>query len=104
MKCSQMAKSQTLKKEFYIKRYYIKFFIPSLRHGHLTPFDWKFLKFSTLRVKDLRKNVPILQEEGSTLAPPTLLVIRVVLLHTERFVKSFNSPTVLSQKNWGNTS
>ena len=38
--------------------------------------------------------VPVLQEGGSPPAPPTQLVISLVLLHTERFVKSFNSPTV----------
>ena len=32
-------------------------------------------------------------------APPTPLVIRVVLLYTERFVQSFNSPTVHSFRN-----
>ena len=31
---------------------------------------------------DLTKNVPVLQEGGSTPATPTLLVISVVLLHT----------------------
>ena len=35
-----------------------------------------------------------LQEGEFNPASPTLLVIMVVLLHTERFVKSFNSPTV----------
>ena len=38
-------------------------------------------KSQTLKYLDLRKNVPILQEGGSTPVPPTLLVIRVVLLH-----------------------
>ena len=47
-----------------------------------SPFDWKFLQIGILRAKDLRKNVPILQEGGFTPAPSTLLVIRVVLLHT----------------------
>ena len=32
----------------------------------LAPFDWNFLWIGTLRAKDLRKNVPVLQEEGST--------------------------------------
>ena len=31
---------------------------------------------------------------GSTPAPPTPPAIRVVLLHTEQYVQSFNSPTV----------
>ena len=53
-----------------------------MRLCHLTPFDWKFLRIGTLRAKDLRKNVPILQKGGFTPAPLTLLAIRVVLLHT----------------------
>ena len=61
---------------------------------HFAPFDWKFLQIGTLRAKDLRKNVSILQEGGFTPAPPTPLVIRVVLPHTLRFVQSFNSATV----------
>ena len=56
--------------------------IKGLKFCHLTPFDWKFLQIGTLRGKDLRKNVSILQEGGLTPVPPTLLVIRVVLLHT----------------------
>ena len=40
------------------------------------------------------KMYPFFQEGGSTPATPTLLVIRVVLLHIERFVQSFNSSTV----------
>ena len=50
------------------------------------PFDWKFLLIGTLRAKDLRKNVFIFQVGGSTLAPPTPPVIRVVLLLTKAFV------------------
>ena len=42
-----------------------------------------------LRAKDPRKNVSVFQEGGSTPAPPTPPVIRVVLLHTESFVESF---------------
>ena len=38
------------------------------------------------------KVLAILQEGGFTPVPPTLLVIKVVLLHKERFVESFNSP------------
>ena len=45
-------------------------------------------------VQEPRKNVSIFQEGGSTPAPPTPLVIRVVLLHIEHFVQSFNSSTV----------
>ena len=40
------------------------------------------------------KKLLVLQEGGSIPVPPTLFVIRVVLLHTERFVESFNNPTV----------
>ena len=36
----------------------------------------------TLRAKDLRKNLSILQEGGLTPVPLTLLVIRIVSLHT----------------------
>ena len=53
----------------------------SFRLRHLAPFDWKFLQIGTLRAKDLRKNVPILQKWGFIPAPLTLLAIRVVLLH-----------------------
>ena len=45
---------------------------------------------------DLRKNVSVFQEGGSTPAPPTPPEIRVVLLHTERFLQSFNEPTLCS--------
>ena len=40
------------------------------------------VQIGTLRAKDLRKNVSILQEGGLTPVPYTLLVIRVVFLHT----------------------
>ena len=39
-------------------------------------------------VRDIRKNVPILQVGGSAPAPPTLPVIWVVLLHTEQIVQT----------------
>ena len=44
--------------------------VQGLRLCHLTPFDWKFLRIGTLRAKDLRKNIPILQKGGFT---PALL-------------------------------
>ena len=46
---------------------------------HLTPFDWKCLQIGTLRAKDLRKYF-----KSGRIDPVshTLLVIRVVLLHT----------------------
>ena len=77
--------------------YYIKK-IPSLKLRKLAPFDWKFLQIGTLRAKDPRKNVLILQEGGSTPVPPTPPVIRVVLLHTEQFVESLDSQTVFSKE------
>ena len=69
-------------KKFYLISYHIKKIVQGLRLRHLTPFDWKFLRIGTLRAKDLRKNVSILQKGGFTPAPLTLLAIRVVLLHT----------------------
>ena len=46
-----------------------------------------------------KKKVPVLQEEGGSIpAPPTPPVIRVVLLHTERFVESLDSQTVFSKE------
>ena len=54
------------------------------------------MKIGSVNVRDIRKNVPILQVGGSTPgpAPHTPPVIRVVLLHKERFAQSFNSLTV----------
>ena len=67
-------------KEFFLyNRALYNFFAQRLILRQLAPFDWKFPKIGTLRAKDLRKNVPILQERGFTPAPWTLLVIRVVL-------------------------
>ena len=66
----------------------------SFRLRHLAPFDWKFLQIGTLRAKDLRKNVSILQKGGSTHFPHTQSVIRVVLLLTEAMRKDFWNPTV----------
>ena len=62
--------------------YYIKKFSENI----FAPFNWKLLKLGSVSVKDIRKNVPILQVGGSTLAPPILPVIRLVLLHKWRFV------------------
>ena len=45
-----------------------------------------------------RQNVLVYQEEGFTPAPTTLPVIRVVLLHTEWFVQSFNEPITKNAK------
>ena len=82
------------KKIFNALLLYKKFFFQSLRRGHLPPFDWKLFKLGSVSVRDIRKNVPILQVGGSTLDPPMPSVFRVVLLQKLRFVQSFNSPTV----------
>ena len=63
--------------------------VQGLRLRHLTPFDWKCLQIGTLRAKDIRKNVFILQKGGSTHFPHTQPVIRVVLLLTEAMRKDF---------------
>ena len=44
--------------------------------------DWKCLQIGTLRAKDIRKNVSILQKGGATHFPHTQPAIRVVLLLT----------------------
>ena len=79
-----MAKSQTMNKNHLMPYYIIT----------LPPFDWKLFKLGLVSVRDIRKNVPILQVGGSTPAPPTLPVIRVVLLHTERIIQYYLSSTV----------
>ena len=68
---------------------YKKKFFQSLRRGHLPPFDWKLFKLGSVSVRDIRKNVPILQVGGFTLAPPIPPVFRVVLLHKWRFSNPF---------------
>ena len=65
---------------FYIIEHYIIFFVQRLILRQLAPFDWKCLQIGTQRAKDLRKNVFIFLRGEFTLAPWTLLVIRVVLL------------------------
>ena len=72
-----MVKSQTLDKKKLCNTLLYKKIIQSLRLRHLPSFDWKFIWIGTIRAKDLRKNVSVFQEGGSTPAP---LVIRVVLL------------------------
>ena len=93
-----MATFQTLNKKNYIIAYYIKNCFRSLRRGHLPLFDWKCLQIGTLRAKDLRQNVLIFLRGGLTPILHTLLVIRVVLLHTlygivQRFLSSTVCPT-----------
>ena len=68
-------------------RHYIIFFSLNISQNFFAPFNW-----------DIRKNVPVLQVGISTSAPPTSPVIRVVLLHTEWFVQSFNSLTVFGKE------
>ena len=55
------------------------------------PFNWKLLKIGSVSLRDIRKNVPILQVGGSSPAPPTPPVIRIVLLHTDQISKRHNS-------------
>ena len=55
----------------------------SLRVSPEAPFDWKLLLIGPVRVKGIIKNVLYLEVGGSNSAPPTLFVIRIVLLHTE---------------------
>ena len=54
---------------------------------HEALFDWKFFKIGSVRVRDLIKNVPILQAGWPALYPLTLPVLRVVLLQSEAFAK-----------------
>ena len=56
----------------------------------------------SVSVRDIRKDVPILQVGGSTPFPPTMSAIRVLLLHTEEIVQGlldFTVPTTLQIKN-----
>ena len=60
------------------------------------PIKLKLFEPGKVSVRDIRKKLTVFQEGGSTPAPLTPPVIRVVLLHThtERYVQSFNSLTV----------
>ena len=58
------------------------------------PFNWKLFKLGSVSVRDIRKDVPILQVGGSTPFPPTISAIRVVLLHTEEIVQGLLGFTV----------
>ena len=58
-----------------------------MRVCHEALFDWKFFKSGSVRVRDLIKNVPILQAGWPALDPLTLPVLRVVLLQSEAFAK-----------------
>ena len=55
-------------------------------------------KLGSVDIRDIRKNVLILQEEGSTPISPTLPVIRVVFLHTEHIVQGLLGFTVYAGK------
>ena len=58
------------------------------------PFNWKLLPIGIISVKGIWKNAPILQVVGPAPDPPTPLVIRVVLLHTEPAVQDLCPDTV----------
>ena len=58
-----------------------------LRVCHPSLFDWNFFKIGSVGVKDLTKNVPVFQAGWPALDPPSLPVVRVVLLFTEAFAK-----------------
>ena len=73
-------------KKNYVIPYYTKKIIQSLERGHLPPFDWKLFKLGSVSVRDIRKNVPILQVGGFTLAPPIPPVFRVALLNKFRLL------------------
>ena len=55
----------------------------SLKVSPEASFNWKLLIFRIASTKGIRKNLPVLQVGGSTSAPPTPPVFRVVLLHIE---------------------
>ena len=65
---------------------------------NFAPFNRRLLKLGSVSVRDIRKNIPILQVGGSSPAPPTLPVIRVVLLHTEQIVQRHFSSVVYEMK------
>ena len=76
-------------------QFYIILFFQSLRLCHLAPSIWLEISINWhTKSQGPKKKCTLFQDGGSTLAPPTLLLIRVVLLHTDWFVKFFNSPTV----------
>ena len=66
-----------------------------LRDCHEASFDWKFLKIGSCSVRDLIKNVPVLQVGWLAPTPPTLSVIRVVLLHTEGQFRGFQFKSLI---------
>ena len=61
---------------------------------HEALFNWKLFKLGSVSVKDIRKNVPILQVGGSSHILSTPPVVWVVLLHKMAFCQSFISTTV----------
>ena len=86
-----MAKSQTLDLKIQCNTL-LYMYIYIFSKFKISPFSSIWSEISI--AKDLIENVLVLKEGGSTPVSPTLLVIRVVLLHTEWFVQSFNSSTV----------
>ena len=65
---------------------------------HEALFNWKLFKLGSVSVKDIRKNVPILQVGGSSHILSTPPVVWVVLLHKMAFCQSFISTTVHFQR------
>ena len=47
---------------------------------------WKLFKLGSVSVRDIRKNVHILQVGGASLVSPTPPLLRLVLLHKKAFV------------------
>ena len=69
-----------------------KKFSQKISQNIFVPFNWKLLKIGSVSVRDIRKSVPILQVGGSTPAPPTLPVLRAVLLHKRAFCSMVSVP------------
>ena len=59
---------------------------------------FSLFKLGSVSVRDIRKNVLILQVGESTPAPPKLPVISVVLLHTKQIVQRHFSSTVFMKQ------
>ena len=69
---------------------------------HEALFNWKLFKLGSVSVKDIRKNVPILQVGGSSHILSTPPVVWVVLLHKMAFCQSFISTTVRRSSKFSN--
>ena len=89
-----MATFQTLEKTIYVIAYLIKKLFSKFE---MWPFTSIWLEISVnwhTTSQGPKKKCTLFQEGESTTAPPKPPVIRVVLLYAERFVQSFNVPTV----------